>query len=63
MDGVGTYCLDTVNNTWSSADEWTLLFYGKFEYVVQPLQRSGCWGLTTIDLSVMDDSQPLIVDS
>jgi hypothetical protein len=33
VEGVGTYCLDTESLTWSQADEWTLPFHGKVQYV------------------------------
>lgn len=30
---VGTYCLDTLSNTWHRVGQWTLPFLGKVEYV------------------------------
>lgn len=35
VDGVGTFCLDTVNYTWREVAKWTLPFYGKIEYVAE----------------------------
>uniref|UniRef100_A0A0E0HLZ8 DUF1618 domain-containing protein n=1 Tax=Oryza nivara TaxID=4536 RepID=A0A0E0HLZ8_ORYNI len=33
IDGVGTYCFDTVKHTWIEVGKWMLPFQGKFEYV------------------------------
>ncbi|CAM0147419.1 unnamed protein product [Urochloa decumbens] len=30
--GVGTYCFDTANRTWSKAGDWALPFFGKIEH-------------------------------
>lgn len=32
-DGLGTYCFDTVSQTWSLAGDWQMPFYGKAEYI------------------------------
>ncbi|XP_004956624.1 uncharacterized protein LOC101767656 [Setaria italica] len=64
VQGVGTYCLDTANHTWSQVGKWTLPFHGKVEYVPELKLWFGLSGdsqhLAAADLSDMD-SQPQLV--
>ncbi|WVZ67215.1 hypothetical protein U9M48_016326 [Paspalum notatum var. saurae] len=64
VEGIGAYCLDTVNHTWSKAGGWTLPFHGKVEYVPELKLWFGLSAdaqhLVAADLSAMD-SQPQVV--
>jgi hypothetical protein len=66
VQGVGTYCLDTADHTWSQVGKWTLPFHGKVEYVPELKLWFGLSGdsrhLAAADLSdVMDSQQPQLV--
>jgi len=64
VHGVGTYCLDTADHTWSQVGEWTLPFHGKVEYVPELKlwfglsAAGGQQNLAAADLSDVMDSQP-----
>uniref|UniRef100_A0A0E0MGI1 Uncharacterized protein n=1 Tax=Oryza punctata TaxID=4537 RepID=A0A0E0MGI1_ORYPU len=64
VEGIGTYCLDTVNHTWSEIGKWMLPFYGKVEYVPELKLWFGLSGndqvFAAADLSSMD-SQPRLI--
>ncbi|KAJ1261028.1 hypothetical protein BS78_10G276800 [Paspalum vaginatum] len=63
VEGVGTYCLDTLSDTWSLVGEWTLPFRGKVEYDPELKLWFGLSAdddtnsLAADDLSHMDSSQ------
>jgi hypothetical protein len=64
VDGVGSYCLNMENHTWSEIGKWTLPFRGKVEYVPELKLWFGLSAeghqLAAADLSVLD-SQPQLV--
>ncbi|KAL6656910.1 hypothetical protein ACP70R_004690 [Stipagrostis hirtigluma subsp. patula] len=64
VEGVGTFCLDTVEHTWSEIGEWTLPFSGKVEYVPDLKLWIGLSAedqcLAAADLSTMDTKPQLI---
>lgn len=66
VDGVGTYCFDTVSYVWSEVGKWMLPFEGKVEYVPELKLWFGFSSkdrhFAAADLSTMD-SQPQLLDS
>lgn len=67
VDNAGTYCMDTVSNTWTHIGNWRLPFYGKVEYVPELELWFGFSAesrlLAAADLSTIFtmDSQPQLV--
>ncbi|GJN33082.1 hypothetical protein PR202_gb21644 [Eleusine coracana subsp. coracana] len=67
VENAGTYCMDTVSNTWTHIGKWTLPFYGKVEYVPELelwfsfSAQSGLLAAADLSTICTMDSQPQLV--